>query len=135
MRLAKTFAKLLAQERVCRVATADHGGAPHVVPVCHVLVEGKLYFGAAGDSEKVRNIRANPRVAVVVDLYSDDWRQLKGVAVRGTARLIDRGREFRTVRGWLYHKFPQYPDESALETPGSVIVEVTPTHATSWGLE
>lgn len=38
MRLRKDVAKLLARERVCRVATAGRDGVPHVVPVCHVLI-------------------------------------------------------------------------------------------------
>ena len=44
MRLKKSAAKLLDRERVCRVATADAAGTPHVVPVCHVLRDGKSYF-------------------------------------------------------------------------------------------
>ena len=44
MRLKKALATLIEQERVCRVATANPAGIPHLVPVCHVLADGKLYF-------------------------------------------------------------------------------------------
>src|SRR5439155_1314698 len=46
MRLKKSLAKLIAWERVARVATASATGTPHLVPVCHVLADGKLYFAS-----------------------------------------------------------------------------------------
>jgi len=117
------------------VATANPSGIPHVVPVCHVLADGKLYFGSAADAKKVVNLKANPRAAVTVDLYSDAWAHLKGVMVQGTVRLLERGPRFRKARTLLYRKYPHYPDEAALEESASVIVEVSPTRVFSWGLE
>ena len=135
MRLRKASAKLLTRERVCRVATAGKDGMPHVVPVCHVLADGKIYFATGGDSLKTRHLTANPHLAVLVDLYSEEWSLLRGVMVEGTVRLLRRGREFRKIRTLLYEKYPQYPDEAELEESDDIIVEVTPTHVSSWGLE
>lgn len=134
MRLRKAIAKLLAQERVCRVTTVGGDGMPHVVPVCHVLADGKVYFGTGSDSQKARNLRVSPHTAVLVDLYSEDWSYIKGVMVQGTARLIRRGPEFRKIRGLIYQKYPQYPDEAALGESDAVIVEVTPGRVSSWGI-
>jgi nitroimidazol reductase NimA-like FMN-containing flavoprotein (pyridoxamine 5'-phosphate oxidase superfamily) len=122
-------------ERVCRVATVSAAGVPHLVPVCHVLRDGKLYFGSGKKGPKVRNLRANPRVTVTVDTYSDAWSGLRGVMVQGTARLIERGPRFRRIRALLYRKYPQYPAEAALGEADSLIVEVTPTGVFSWGLD
>jgi nitroimidazol reductase NimA-like FMN-containing flavoprotein (pyridoxamine 5'-phosphate oxidase superfamily) len=105
-----------------------------MVPVCHIVADGKVYFASEGGAKKVQNLRANPRATVTVDLYSEDWSNLKGVMVQGTAALIDGGPRFRKFRRLLYEKFPQYPEEAALEE-GDVIVEVTPRHVFSWGLE
>jgi len=135
MRLKKAVAKLIAWERVCRVGTVSRGGVPHVVPVCHVLAGGKIYFGSANDGQKVLNLKANPRVTVAVDLYSDDWAHIKGVMVQGRASLIERGPRFRRIRALLYRKYPQYPGEAALGESDSVIIEVTPTRVFSWGME
>src|SRR5437870_3731616 len=79
MRLKKTLAKLVAFERVCHVATTGTSGMPHVVPVCHVLDDGKLYFASEGGAKKVAHLRANPRAAITVDFYAEDWSNLKGV--------------------------------------------------------
>jgi uncharacterized protein len=135
MRLRKAVARLVEWERVCRVATSGPSGMPHLVPVCHVVADGKIYFASGHDGRKVLNLRANPRIAVTVDLYSDAWPHLKGVMVQGTTTLIEKGPRFRRIRALLYRKYPQFPDEAALEESDSVIVEVTPTRVFSWGLE
>lgn len=133
MRLRKAEARFIQWERVCRVATVGEDGWPHNVPVCHVLEGGRLYFASGIDARKVLNLRAIPRVTLTIDLYSDHWEDLKGVMVQGTAKLIEKGPHFRRIRALLYKKYPQYPDEAALDEKSSVIVEVTPTHVFSWG--
>jgi nitroimidazol reductase NimA-like FMN-containing flavoprotein (pyridoxamine 5'-phosphate oxidase superfamily) len=135
MRLKKSLAKLIGQERVSRVATVDQAGMPHCVPVCQVAVDGKIYFASGREARKALNLRASPRLALTVDLYSDDWSHLRGVMVQGTARLIPRGREFNEIRARLYDKYRQYADEAALDPSDSVIVELTPARVFSWGLD
>jgi nitroimidazol reductase NimA-like FMN-containing flavoprotein (pyridoxamine 5'-phosphate oxidase superfamily) len=134
-RLSKTLADFVAWERICRVATTGAAGVPHLVPVCHVVAGGKIYFGSGDDGRKIKNLRDNPRVTVTVDVYSDHWATLKGVMVQGRARLIERGSRFRQVRARLYRKYPQYPKEAAISASDSVIVEVTPTRVFSWGFD
>ena len=135
MRLKKKVSKLIALERVCRVSTAGTDGKPHLVPVCHVVAGDKIYFGSGDDARKVANLRENPHIAMTVDLYSEDWSQLKGVMVNGTATLIERGPRFKQARDRLYEKYPHYREEAALSPSDSVIVEVTPTHVFTWGLD
>ena len=133
-RLKKDVAKLVARERVCRVGTVGRTGTPHVVPVAHVLVDGKVCFASEGRAKKVENLRSNAHATVTVDLYTEDWSSLKGVMIQGTAALIERGPRFRKLRRLLYEKYPQYPEEAAL-SEGDVIVEVTPRHVFTWGVE
>jgi PPOX class probable F420-dependent enzyme len=135
VRLSKKAAKLIAHERVCRVATAGSEGRPHLVPVVHVLAGDKIYFGSGDDGRKVTNLRENPQIAITIDLYSEDWSQLRGLMVQGTARIIERGPRFKQARARLYAKYPQYPKEAGLSPSDSVIVEVTPTHVFTWGLD
>jgi len=132
MRLTKAQSKMLQCERVARVATAGAGGMPHLVPVCHVLVGDKIYFGSGRKGRKVLNVAANPRLALTVDVYSDDWAHITGVMVQGRARVIARGPRFRRLRRRLYAKYPQYPSEAALGESDSVIIELTPTRVFSW---
>lgn len=132
MRLTKAQAKLIQWERVARVATVGAAGVPHLVPVCQILLGGKVYFASGKKGRKVLNLRANPKLALTVDLYSDDWDQIQGVMVQGTTRVIERGPRFRSLRRRFYGKYPQYPREAALSESDSVILELTPTHVFSW---
>ena len=134
-KLSKKVADVIRWERVSRVATVGASGMPHVVAVCHVLVGDKLYFGSGDKGRKIRNLRENPQVAVTVDVYTDAWGQLRGVMLQGRARLIERGPAFRRIRDRLYEKYAHYSREAALSPSDSVIVEMTPTHVFSWGLD
>lgn len=85
--------RYLETARVARLATADRAGRPHVVPICFALSEDTLVSPidekpqtvGATDLRRSRDIRANPRVAVVVDHYTEDWAALGWVQIRGTA--------------------------------------------------
>ncbi len=133
--LTGKVAAFVELERVCRIATVSADGMPHLVPVCHVLAGGKLYIGSGDDGAKVRNLQANPRIAVTIDVYSDHWGSLKGVMVQGRAKLIARGPAFQRAKRRLYAKYAHYARDAALSPSDSVIVEITPTHVYTWGFQ
>src|SRR3989454_8588781 len=85
MRMTSAIARLIERERVCRVATAGRRGMPHLVPVCQVVAGGKIYFASRNDGRKGLNLSENPRVAVTVDLYSQDRTHPRGAMVQGRA--------------------------------------------------
>src|SRR2546428_11561617 len=91
MRMSRAIARLIERERVCRVATAGRRGMPHLVPVCQVVAGGKIYFASGNDGREGLNLAENPRVAVTVGLYSEDWTHLRGGMVQGRARAIRGG--------------------------------------------
>jgi len=128
-------AEFVARERVVRIATTSAHGQPHLVPVCHVVAGGKLYVGTGDDDVKIRNLRANPRITVTADLYSDDWASIKGVMIQGRAKVIARGPAFQRARKRLYAKYPQYPKLAALAPSDSAVVEITPTNVYAWGFD
>jgi nitroimidazol reductase NimA-like FMN-containing flavoprotein (pyridoxamine 5'-phosphate oxidase superfamily) len=133
--LTKALAEFVHWERVSRVATTGARGVPHLVPVCHVVAGGKIYFASGDTGRKVKNLRENPFVTLTVDVYSDHWGTLKGVMVQGRARLIERGPRFRRIRDLLYRKYPQYPRDAAISPSDSVAIELTPTRVFSWGFD
>jgi PPOX class probable F420-dependent enzyme len=70
--------------RTGRLATASPTGAPHVAPVWFLVDGEDLVFTTGEETVKGRNLRANPRVALMVDVseYPYDF-----VVVRGTVTL------------------------------------------------
>ena len=88
----------LSGQRVGRLATADATGQPHVVPVGfrYDPATDTIMIGGhdIARTKKVRDLRANPRVAFLVDdLPSvDPWR-VRGLEIRGTAEVHETGGE------------------------------------------
>ena len=107
----------LADSRVARLATADAGGIPHVVP-CVMAVEGDTVYSAVDAKPKrsrrlkrLANIRANPNAEMVADHYSEDWRELWWVRVGGSARILEGGSEFDRALSLLAAKYAQYSED------------------------
>ena len=134
MRLKKIEREFVMYQRVCRVATVSRDGRPHNVPVCPILEGDRIYFASAADGVKVNNVRATGHMALTYDEYTVAWPGLKGILIWGRGRVIESGPTFRRLRKRLYQRFPQYESQAPLEEEQSVILEVTPTRAFSWGL-
>lgn len=104
--------ELFVAARVGRLTTVDEGGRPHVVPAVFA-VRGSVLVIAVDDKPKahrdlrrLRNIRANPAVSVLVDHYEEDWARLWWVRADGTARVLTEG--FEAEIDWLVEKYEQY---------------------------
>lgn len=134
MKIKKSQEKLLKHARVARVATTGPDSTPHVVPICPVWAAGNVYFSTDDNTKKARNIERNPRVALVVDDYSEDWARLCGLLITGQGKLLRSGPEVNRIRKLLAAKFPQYQEEGYLEGGSALIVRVTPEKIFSWGL-
>ncbi len=128
-------AAFVAGARTGALATTYPDGRPHVVPISAVLDLDRLVFATESDTQKVRNIDADPNVAICFDEYHEDWAQLQQLIVHGEAYLLDSGFEFERDRTLLYEKFLQYPTSSPIEEGSSVIVEVRVDRVVSWGLD
>jgi PPOX class probable F420-dependent enzyme len=106
----------IAQHRVARLATVDAEGQPHVVPIVYAFDGARLFSpidekpkrAGAYHLRRVRNIQSNPRVAVIIDDYSEDWRQLAWVQIRGQAALAESGADYQAGLELLTRKYPQY---------------------------
>jgi PPOX class probable F420-dependent enzyme len=72
--------------RTAKLATGGPGGRPHVMPVWFVLDGEELVFTTWGDSVKGRNLRRDPRAAIVVD---DEVPPFAFVHVRGQVTLSE----------------------------------------------
>ena len=129
-----------AAARVARLATADAGGRPHIVPVVFaVLVDGArgTVYSAVDAKPKqstalrrLANVRANPNVSLLVDHYDDtDWTALWWVRADGAGRVLPPEEpEAQTAVDLLMHRYRQY---RAQPPPGPVLA-VTVTGWASW---
>jgi nitroimidazol reductase NimA-like FMN-containing flavoprotein (pyridoxamine 5'-phosphate oxidase superfamily) len=132
MRIPKGFKRFLLRAQVMRFASLNKNGFPHVVPVCPLFYENRIYFVTDIGTVKLGNISRTPKVAAVFDHYEPSWRGLKGIMIQGTTKIIRRGELFYKLRDQLYKKFPPYKKNSPFDVGESVIVEITPRKGFSW---
>jgi PPOX class probable F420-dependent enzyme len=132
--------EFLLAERVARLATSDKSGAPHVVPICFWFDGARLYFaidekpkrGRGRELKRMRNIAENPRVALVIDHYEDDWSQLAYVMIRGTASVVDDNEEYLLVLRNLRDKYRLYRTMQ-LSRDRNPLVRINPVRVNLWG--
>lgn len=77
----------LTQARVCRVASVDGAGRPHVSPLWFVWDETHLWLNSLVRSQRWTDLVRDPRVAVVID-GGDAFTELHGIEITGTAETV-----------------------------------------------
>lgn len=129
--------RFLESFRVAHLATADAAGAPHVVPVCFALAGDSVYItidekpkGDPRALKRLKNIAANPAVALVADRWDEDWTRLGWVMLRGRAEILDHGAEHDTAQELLRQRYPQYRKMQLSELP---VIAIRIKRVTSWG--
>ncbi len=130
--LSQEQLRFLQSLKVARLATTslEPLPRPHCVPVCYAYAEGRIWIAldqkpkSGRPLRRVRNIEANPRVALTIDHYEDDWTRLAYLLIEGTAELVPL--EQAALEG-LRQRYPQYRDMAL--TRG---IAITPQHAVYW---
>ena len=78
----------LESERVLNVATIGPTGHPHLVAMWYAMVEGNAVFWTFGKSQKILNLRRDPKMTGLVE-SGDTYDQLRGVELRGRGLVVD----------------------------------------------
>jgi len=116
---SKSELDYLADRRLGRLATIGADGLPHVVPLGWSYNPALDTIDVGGRdlarTRKFRNVRANPKVALVIDDVLPPWRP-RCVMVRGEAEALE---EATSADG---------------ERLGPII-RIHPTQVISWGLD
>jgi PPOX class probable F420-dependent enzyme len=103
-----------AAARVARLATADAGCRPHLVPVVFAVRDDIIYSAVDAKPKRttslrrLANVAENPAVSLLVDHYEDDWERLWWVRADGRGRVLDgEAPEARRAIEWLCERYPQ----------------------------
>ncbi|MEX1280361.1 MAG: TIGR03618 family F420-dependent PPOX class oxidoreductase [Acidimicrobiia bacterium] len=136
-------AAVLASQRSRPVATLGHDGFPHLAPMWFVVEDGRIVFRSFTKSQKIVNLRRDPRLSVLVE-DGEDYAELRGVMVKGTARLVEDRDEVLRLYGKVSVRYTMPDvdaddlDPAALEAmfgrfaDKNTVVVVEPTQVISW---
>jgi PPOX class probable F420-dependent enzyme len=133
--------RLLDRWPVARLATLGREG-PHQVPVVFARTGALLWSPIDGkpkrraEPARVRHVRAEPRVSLLLDHYEQDWRCLWWLRVVGAATVVEPAdaradREPDAAVAALRAKYPQYLSVPVLRAPATLL-RVEPLHLRSW---
>lgn len=126
--------------RTAILATIGPGGQPHLAAMWFALVDGSIVFETKGKSQKVVNVRRNPRVTVLLE-SGVTYPELRGVSFDGTAEIVendDAHREYlRAVARSVierYHGPAGGADDAALDQVmhNRVALVLRPDRTRSW---
>jgi PPOX class probable F420-dependent enzyme len=81
-------AAFLDESRTLVVSTLGKDGAPHLTALWFARHDGLLLFETYGASQKVVNLRRDPRIAVLCEA-GESYDQLRGVSIQGTAEIVE----------------------------------------------
>jgi PPOX class probable F420-dependent enzyme len=88
--------EFLAGDMKVQVATIGPDGSPHLTTLFYVLDEGRIAFWTYGSSQKVKNLRRDPRITCLVE-DGDDYFELRGVSITGRATLLEQYDEIKAL--------------------------------------
>jgi PPOX class probable F420-dependent enzyme len=122
-----------AAARVARLATLSAAG-PRLVPVTFAWHNGTAVWAVDAVKPKrttrlrrLRDLEADPRVALLVDHYAEDWAELWWVELLGEAATLE-GAAAEAALDALAGRYPDYHDSR----PPGPVVAVTPRRWAWW---
>jgi PPOX class probable F420-dependent enzyme len=123
----------LESARVGRLGLLDDEGAPRVLPVTFAMAEGRIWSAIdqkpkrAEEPARLRFLRRDPRAALTVDRYSDDWEELAWVQVLGRVEIVGLGDGGAGLEA-LAAKYEPYREE----TPPGPLLALEPQRYLWW---
>ena len=70
------------------VASNGHNGWPHLIAMWYVLIDGTIHFTTYGKSQKILNLKRDPRVTCMLE-GGLQYQELQGLVIEAEADVID----------------------------------------------
>lgn len=99
----------LAEQMKVQVATIGKDGMPHLSTLFYAMHDGRLAFWTYGASQKVVNLRRDPRMTCLVE-SGQAYDELRGATLYGTARIVEDLDEVLRVGGKVAARMAGRPE-------------------------
>lgn len=129
--------QLLNEGWTLQVASIGPGGYPHLVAMWYVIIDGKIHFTTFGKSQKIVNLRRDPKMTVMLE-DGKKYAELKGLVIEGTGEIIEDTAFTAKVMGMVGSKYngipiPTETSEQAMKAASKrVTVRLDPVDIYSW---
>jgi PPOX class probable F420-dependent enzyme len=122
--------------RDLQVASINADGTPHLVTMWYVMRDGEVAFWSYAKSQKVVNLRRDPRLTVLV-ATGEVYEQLKGVSISGRAELVEDPEDVLRYGEAVYERYWGRLNDTAREGVRAmgakrVVIVVKPERIMSW---
>ena len=123
---------------LCRIATVQPGGAPHVTPIWFIYEDEAIYVTPRAESAWLGHIRSDPRVALTID---DQLAPYRKVTLEGVAELVNdlgeddewRDRYRRITRRYVNSEAAEAYIQNTIDQPRALLrVPLTGSKVRTW---
>lgn len=129
--------QFLDESWTLQVASNGHKGFPHLVAMWYVVIDGKIHFTTFGKSQKIMNLRRDPKITCMLE-SGKGYTELKGLVIEGEADIVEDTPFTAQVMARVGSKYngipiPTETPEAALKAASKrVVVRVNPVDIYSW---
>ena len=129
--------KFLEDGWTLQVASIGPGGFPHLVAMWYVVVDGVIHFTTFGKSQKILNLKRDPKISVMLE-SGKAYNELKGLVIEGEAEIVEDVDVTSRIMSLVGAKYSGMPIPT--ETPEAVLpmarkrttVRIKPVDIYSW---
>lgn len=125
------------EQKSLQVATIGRDGVPHLTTLWFAIVDGQIVFETFTKSQKVLNLKRDPRIAVLLE-DGETYGTLRGVSIQGRAELYDSPDEVHPyAMAVMRRNQPEIPEDQvskaarALAAKRTAVV-INPDRVVSW---
>ena len=129
--------QFLIESWTVQIASNGHKGFPHLVAMWYVMDHGKITFTTFGKSQKIMNLRRDPKISAMLE-SGKGYSELRGMVIEGVAEIVEDTAETARVMGLIGSKYngipvPTNTPEAALKAASKrVVVRINHGDIYSW---
>jgi len=136
------LASYLAKSQTMIICSINPDGTPHPMPMWFgVEADGSVVMTTFSKSQKIMNIKRDPRVSLLVESGGSVYQQLKGVVIYGKAELVPDTEQVVDILTRVSTKTLDNPDDKTREgirnavrgtAPKRTGIRIRPEKIVSW---
>lgn len=128
----------LAERHTMNLATYNHDGTIHLVAMWYgLLADGSIGFETFARSQKVQNLRRDPRFTALIEA-GDQYQELRGVELVGTIEVAEDAEVLMEIARSVLERYHPEVAESDRQAVAEMVIQkrvallLRPTKRVSW---